>query len=661
MLDLLWLVPALPLLGFLALAVAGGWFSRRTIALIGVGSVGLSLAVAGLVGFAFAGSSGTPGRPYDQILWTWLQISGFGPTIGFYLDSLSLVMMLVITLVGFLIHLYSAEFMLDHGKEPAPAGLGRAGGIGQAGVSAPAGQAGENDSGYRRFFAYMNLFVVAMLTLVVADNLLLLYLGWEGVGLCSYLLIGFWYRDPANGAAAQKAFIVTRLGDVALAIGLFVLLTHLGTLNIQDLMARAAEQWPVGSGLATIAAFLLLGGAIGKSAQLPLQTWLPDAMAGPTPVSALIHAATMVTAGMYLIARTHVLYSLAPIAQTAVAVIGAVTLLLAACSALVQRDIKRVLAYSTISQIGYMFLALGVGAWAAALFHFTTHAFFKALLFLAAGAVIQSLHEEHDIYRMGGLRHALPVTFWTFLIGAASLAGFPLVTAGFYSKDWILWEAWASPLGSPWLWGAGLCGAFLTALYSFRLVFNVFFGQAKTEVGSRPGLMMKGPLIVLAAGSLVAGFLEVPRVLGDVSLFSEFTRSVLPSLETTTSVTTELALQIVTMLAALLGIAVAYVLFLRRPGLVTAVTGTAWGSALSRFWVEGWGFDRLYDTWFVRPFLWVAQANKDDLIDQVYSGLAWLIRQFFAVLHRTQTGQVRWYAAILAAGSVVIVALMVLS
>ncbi|MDC8447109.1 MAG: NADH-quinone oxidoreductase subunit L [Nitrospira sp.] len=630
MLDLLWLVPALPLLGFLALAVAGGWFSRRTIALIGVGSVGLSLAVAGLVGFAFAGLSSAPGRPYDQILWTWLQISGFGPAIGFYLDSLSLVMMLVITLVGFLIHLYSAEFMLD-------------------------------DEGYRRFFAYMNLFVVAMLTLVLADNLLLLYLGWEGVGLCSYLLIGFWYRDPANGAAAQKAFIVTRLGDVALAIGLFVLLTHLGTLNIQNLMARAAEQWPVGSGLATIAAFLLLGGAIGKSAQLPLQTWLPDAMAGPTPVSALIHAATMVTAGMYLIARTHVLYSLAPIAQTAVAVIGAVTLLLAACSALVQRDIKRVLAYSTISQIGYMFLALGVGAWAAALFHFTTHAFFKALLFLAAGAVIQSLHEEHDIYRMGGLRYALPVTFWTFLIGAASLAGFPLVTAGFYSKDWILWEAWASPLGSPWLWGAGVCGAFLTALYSFRLVFNVFFGEAKTKVGSRPGLMMKGPLIVLAAGSLVAGFLEVPRVLGDVSLFSEFTRSVLPSLETTTSVTTELALQIVTMLAALLGIAVAYVLFLRRPGLVTAVTGTAWGSALSRFWVEGWGFDRLYDTWFVRPFLWVAQANKDDLIDQAYSGLAWLIRQFFAVLHRTQTGQVRWYAAILAAGSVVIVALVVLS
>jgi NADH-quinone oxidoreductase subunit L len=256
MLELLWLIPALPLIGFFILAVAGGWLSRRMIALVGVGSVGLSTAVAGFVGVAFLGSS-PPARAYSQTLWTWLDVSGFAPTIGFYLDKLSLVMMLVITLVGFLIHVYSAEFMIG-------------------------------DEGYRRFFAYMNLFVAAMLTLVLADNLLLLYLGWEGVGLCSYLLIGFWYREPANGAAAQKAFIVTRLGDVALAIGLFLLFTHLNTLNIQDLMVRAAEQWPAGSGLAVTAAALLLGGAVGKSAQLPLQTWLPDAMAGPTPVSALI-------------------------------------------------------------------------------------------------------------------------------------------------------------------------------------------------------------------------------------------------------------------------------------------------------------------------------------------------------------------------------------
>ncbi|HWF59518.1 MAG TPA: NADH-quinone oxidoreductase subunit L [Nitrospira sp.] len=629
MLDLLWLVPAVPLIGFLVLALAGGWLSRGMIALVGVGSTGLSMGVAWLVGIAFIASAPSI-QTYDQTLWTRLDVSGLAPTIGFYLDPLSLVMMLVITLVGFLIHLYSAEFMIG-------------------------------DEGYRRFFAYMNLFVAAMLTLVLADNLLLLYLGWEGVGLCSYLLIGFWYREPANGAAAQKAFIVTRLGDVALAIGLLLLFTHLGTLNIQDLMRRAIEQWPVGSGLAAITAFLLLGGAVGKSAQLPLQTWLPDAMAGPTPVSALIHAATMVTAGMYLIARTHVLYSLAPTAQTAVAVIGAVTLLLASCSALVQRDFKRVLAYSTISQIGYMFLALGVGAWAAALFHFTTHAFFKALLFLAAGVVIQSLHEEHDIYRMGGLRKLLPVPFWTFLIGAASLAGFPLVTAGFYSKDWILWEAWASPTGSAWFWGAGLIGALLTAIYSFRLVFLVFFGELKTAIGPKPGWVMKFPLVTLAGGALVVGFLQIPRTLGDVPIFGEFVASALPSVMGTSSVTMEFAFQVLTMVMALLGIFVAYVLFLRRPSLIDTPLATVWGSALSRFWFAGWGFDRLYDLLFVHPFLWVAQANKDDLIDRGYASLAWLIREFFAVLHRTQTGQVRWYAAVLAGGSVAIVALAVLS
>jgi len=629
MLDLLWLVPAVPLIGFLALAVAGGWLSRGVIALVGVGSTGLSMAAAWLVGIAFIASDPSV-QAYDQTLWTRLDVSGLAPTVGFYLDQLSLVMMLVITLVGFLIHLYSAEFMIG-------------------------------DEGYRRFFAYMNLFVASMLTLVLADNLLLLYLGWEGVGLCSYLLIGFWYREPDNGAAAQKAFIVTRLGDVALAIGLLLLFTHLGTLSIQDLMARATEQWPVGSSLVTIAAFLLLGGAVGKSAQLPLQTWLPDAMAGPTPVSALIHAATMVTAGMYLIARTHVLYSLAPAAQTAVAVIGALTLLLAGCSALVQRDFKRVLAYSTISQIGYMFLALGVGAWAAALFHFTTHAFFKALLFLAAGAVIQSLHEEHDIYRMGGLRKLLPVPFWTFLIGAASLAGFPLVTAGFYSKDWILWQAWASPAGSPWLWGAGLIGALLTAIYSFRLVFLVFFGELKTAIGPKPGWVMKFPLVTLAGFALVVGFVQIPRTLGDVPLFSEFVAPALPSVMETSSGTMEFAFQVLTMAMALLGIVVAYVLFLRRPSLIDTVQETVWGTALSRFWFEGWGFDRLYDLLLVRPFLWVAQANKDDLIDRVYAGLAWLIRECFAGLHRTQTGQVRWYAAVLAGGSAAIVALAVLS
>ena len=435
MLHLLWLVPAFCLAGFLVLAVLGGRLPRRGVAIVGVGSVALSTLAAFLVAGSFLGTP-PAGNAYTQTLWQWMSVSGLSPRIAFYLDALSLLMVLVVTFVGLLIHLYSAEFMID-------------------------------DEGYSRFFAYMNLFVASMLTLVLADNLLLLYLGWEGVGLCSYLLIGFWYTDPANGAAAQKAFIVTRIGDTAMALGLFLSFTRLGTLDIQSLMQRAAREWPTGSAPAAAAALLLLGGALGKSAQLPLQTWLPDAMAGPTPVSALIHAATMVTAGVYLIARTHVLFALAPAVQLLVGVIGAATLLLAGCSALTQRDIKRVLAYSTISQIGYMFLALGVGAWGAAMFHFMTHAFFKALLFLAAGVLIQALNHEHDIFRMGGLWRQLPVAFWTFLVGGAALAGFPLITAGFYSKDLILAQAWSSGLAGHWLWAAGWIGALLTAVTSF--------------------------------------------------------------------------------------------------------------------------------------------------------------------------------------------------
>src|SRR5689334_12194212 len=387
-------------------------------------------------------------------------------------------MVLVVCWVGFLIHLYSTEFMRE-------------------------------EEGYSRFFAYMNLFVASMVTLVLADNLLLLYLGWEGVGLCSYLLIGFWYTDPANGRAARKAFIVTRVGDTSMVIGLFLIFQRLGTLNIQELMHCASLQWPVGAAVAIAAAALLLGGAVGKSAQLPLQTWLPDAMAGPTPTSALIHAATMVTAGVYLIARTHVLFELAPPVMFAVAVIGAATLLMAGFSALTQNDLKRVLAYSTVSQIGYMFLALGVGAWAAAIFHFMTHAFFKALLFLVAGVVIQAVQDEHDIFKMGGLRRDLPYAFWGFVIGGASLAGLPLITAGFYSKDLILWQAWSSDHGSRALWVAGVVGVLLTSLYISRLIFIVFFGDKKLEVDHLPGWRIKLPVVVLSVLSVVGGFVNI--------------------------------------------------------------------------------------------------------------------------------------------------------
>src|SRR5208283_834339 len=321
--QLLWLIPAAPFAGFLILVLAGRRLSRKVIASVGAGSVGLSMLAAFGISYAFI-TAIPRSKAYVQVLWKWMDVAGFSPAISFYFDPLSMVMVIVITFVGFLIHIYSSEFM-------------------------------KNDEGYRRFFAYMNLFVGSMLTLVMADNLLLLYLGWEGVGICSYLLIGFWYNDNANCYAARKAFVVTRVGDTLFAIALFVLFSNLGTLQIQELMVRAGQQWAPGSALAIAAAALLLGGAVGKSAQLPLQTWLPDAMAGPSPVSALIHAATMVTAGVYLIARTHVLFTLAPAVQTAVDVIGAATLLLSGFSALVQTDIKRVLAYSTISQIGYMF------------------------------------------------------------------------------------------------------------------------------------------------------------------------------------------------------------------------------------------------------------------------------------------------------------------
>ncbi|MGH8499645.1 MAG: NADH-quinone oxidoreductase subunit L, partial [Methylococcales bacterium] len=375
MLRFLWLVPALPLLGFLALVLTEGKLPNKTVQRIGVGSVFGSALLSAMIGIEFLRSPN--GGAYIQTLWTWMEVGSFKPGISLYLDHLSLIMLFVITGVGFLIHWYSAGFM-------------------------------EEDPGYSRFFAYMNLFVFAMLMLVLGNNLVLLYLGWEGVGLCSYLLIGFWYTNADYGYAARKAFVVTRVGDTAMALGLFLLFMHLQTLDIQPLMQEAQSAWPVGSALPGLAAALLLGGAIGKSAQFPLQVWLPDAMAGPTPISALIHAATMVTAGVYLVARTHVLFELAPDVQFAVAVIGTITLLISGFTALTQHDIKRILAYSTISQIGYMFLGLGVGAWSAAIFHLMTHAFFKALLFLGAGGVIYCFHHEHDIFKMGGLGRNLP-------------------------------------------------------------------------------------------------------------------------------------------------------------------------------------------------------------------------------------------------------------
>jgi NADH-quinone oxidoreductase subunit L len=617
--DLLWLIPALPFASALTLMLFGPSFSRKAVAAFGVGSIGLSAVTAILAAVSFL-SAPPAGNSYTQVLWTWIDVAGFKPQIALYLDALSLVMVLVVTFVGFLIHVYSAEFMIE-------------------------------DDSYSRFFAYMNLFVASILTLLLANNLLLLLLGWEGVGLCSYLLIGFWYRDPANGLAARKAFIVTRVGDTAMMLGFFLLFTRLGTLQIQDLMQRASAQWHVGSSYAVAAALLLLGGAVGKSAQLPLQVWLPDAMAGPTPVSALLHAATMVTAGVYLIARTHVLFSLAPAAQSAVATVGACTLLLAGFSALTQPDIKRVLAYSTVSQIGYMFLALGVGAWQAAMFHFVTHACFKALLFLGAGVIINAVDEDHNIFHMGGLRKEMPLVFWTFLIAGCSLAGLPFITAGFFSKDLIIWDAWSAQHGSPIFWIAGMTGALLTALYTFRVIFRVFFGPLGKPVTKRPGHAMTIPLVILAVLAIGAGYLKEP-LLG-------FLQSALPrTIEVHTQGLTEISSEAVAGALFLIGLYLAYVLHLRRRSLADALVANPAGHALQQWWFTDWGFDWIYDKALVQPFIWVTQINKSDFVDAFYTGVARLTELSYRGLSKTETGRVRWYAAGMAAGSVLFVALV---
>ncbi|MFN8177274.1 MAG: NADH-quinone oxidoreductase subunit L [bacterium] len=657
MMDLLWIAPFAPLASFLVLSIAGPRLSRGMVATLGAGSVGLAALVSIGIAFQFL-SAPPPGHEYTQVLWRWVSVDGFRPDFALRLDPLSLVMLLVVTVVGFFIHLYSTEYMAD-------------------------------DARYSRFFAYMNLFVGSMLFLVLGDNLLLLYLGWEGVGLCSFLLIGFWYHEQVNADAARKAFVVTRIGDTAMALGLFMLFLHMGTIRIPELLSRVQGAWPLGSPLATTAALLLLGGAVGKSAQLPLQTWLPDAMAGPTPVSALIHAATMVTAGVYLIARMHVLYDLSPVASSAVAAVGAITLLLSGFTALVQRDIKRVLAYSTISQIGYMFLALGVGAYSAAIFHLMTHAFFKALLFLAAGAVILALHHEQDIFKMGGLKKDLPGVYWTFLIGGAALAGFPLVTAGFYSKDLILWEAWSSPRGGPWLWAAGALGAFLTALYTFRLIFIVFFGSAKTHVHHPPGSRIMIPLTVLALLSVVGGLVEVPGTLGGKPLFSDFiapsfakpaaapmtsaeSMSAAESTEPGASASPatgaepvehedmaqEGLFQALAAAIALLGIALAAGLYLKgKPSEEQALPGLP--RPLQRFWFSGWGFDAIYDALLVRPIMAIARLNKSDFVDLVYRFLAASARAGHGGLSETQTGRLRWYAAALGLGALAVLTLAV--
>ena len=629
MLTALFLVPLLPLLGFAVLAFLGGRLGERAIAAIGVTAGGLAAVVAIAVAAAFLAAP-PQGYSYTQVLWTWLNVGGFAPRIAFLLDPVSVVFMVVVAFVGFLILLYSVQFM-------------------------------RGEDGYRRYFAYMDLFIGSMLILVLARDLLFLLIGWEGVGLSSFLLIGFWYRDPANGAAARKAFIITRIGDTALLVALLLIFTRLGTLDIPEAMASAFQHWAPGSLVVTAAATLILVGAMGKSAQVPLHTWLPDAMAGPTPVSALIHAATMVTAGVYLIARTHVLFELSPVAMRTVAIVGAVTLFYAGTSALAQWDIKRVLAYSTISQIGYMFLALGVGAWSAAVFHFLTHAFFKALLFLAAGMVIKAPGGEHDIRKMGGLRRQLPFVFWTFLIGAASLSALPVVTAGFYSKDQIVGFALTSTNGSLGFYVVAAVGAFLTSLYSFRLVFLVFFGSPRGSTAAfRPRfpLSMSFPVGVLAFLAITAGFLELPRAWGGPTLLTDLLGHAVPAVETVIQGTVaNVVSPVIVALASVSGIELALLVFGPSPRRRAA------GRFLSRLGsaaLAGWGFDRLFAAVFVRPFESASRAAKADPVDAALLLPARASAGISTLLSRSQSGKLRYYLAVAGFGVLVFVAVGVL-
>ncbi|MBP2281499.1 NADH-quinone oxidoreductase subunit L [Psychrobacter sp. PL19] len=612
-----------PLIGFLILAFMRDRLTEQVAAFVGVGSMLLSALCTLVASFTFL-TTYPAGTVIEIPLWTWFQVGDFAPSFGLSFDGLALTMMGVITGVGFLIHLFAAWYM-------------------------------KGDTGFARFFSYMNLFVASMILLVLGDNLLLLYLGWEGVGICSYLLIGFYYQDRANGRAAIKAFTVTRIGDVFLAFGLFLLFREFGTLNIQEIITRAPEIFDVNNPTMILVTMMLVGGAMGKSAQLPLHTWLADAMAGPTPVSALIHAATMVTAGVYLIARMHPLFMLTPgILLYWVGGVGALTLVVAGFCALAQTDIKRILAYSTMSQIGYMFLALGVGAWQGAIFHLMTHAFFKALLFLSSGAVILAVHHEQNIFKMGGLRKKIPLVFWCYVVGGGALAAIPWVTVGFYSKEAILWETYAT--GHQVLFYMGVFGAFLTALYTFRMIWIIFFGVEKTPAHKLSGMSYWLPLSVLLVLSTAVGALITPPLQGVLP------ESVGHLLEVANQAQGKHTAEYIAMGAMAAGLIIAAFLYVVNKGrLLASFKQSRIGGALYYWCYNGMGFDALYDLIFVKPFLFIGRLFKADPVDKTWLVLPKLASVGNKMLSATQTGSLRGYAASFGLGMAVLLVLVMMT
>ena len=656
----LWMVPLLPLAGAAINGFFGRRSSKRAITTVALVFCGAAFAMALFLAARFSSAS----APYYYDLAHWIRSGNFQVDFSFYLDQLSLVMLLVVTGVGFLIHIYSVGYMWD-------------------------------DDGYYRFMCYLNLFMFFMLTLVLAKNYLVMFIGWEGVGLASYLLIGFWFIKDSAAAAGKKAFIVNRIGDFGFLIALFLMIQHFGSLDFTHVF-NAVQPLPVetaGAGLLTAIGLLLMVGAAGKSAQIPLYIWLPDAMEGPTPVSALIHAATMVTAGVYMVARSHVIFMHAPTALMVVAIIGTMTALFAATIGIAQTDIKKVLAYSTVSQLGYMFMACGVGAFSAGVFHLMTHAFFKGLLFLAAGSVIHGVAGEQDMRKMGGLRYYMPWTFLTMTIATFAIAGFPPL-AGFFSKDEILWQAYSSPYGSWVYWAIGVTTAFITSFYMFRLWFLTFFGDYRGgapthdvthqsadahamhdkhgheghEHGSphESPWVMVGPLLILALLSFAGGW---------VGIGGRFEHFLAPVFQSGTagelaqeaagvagSAGTETLLMLISVGAAILGLLLAWTLYFRRPQLparIAAGLGGIYRAVSNKYYV-----DELYAVLFVKPLLdgsttilW--HGVDQGVIDAAVNDSADAARHISDTARHMQSGNLRSYAGWVAAGGAVVIAYMI--
>jgi NADH-quinone oxidoreductase subunit L len=645
----LWLIPTLPLAGAAINGFLGRRSSKKAVTTVALTFPGLAFALALKIALGFSSAA----APYVFNLAHWIRSGSLGlpnyftADFAFYLDQLSLVMLLVVTGVGFLIHIYSVGYMSD-------------------------------DPSYYRFFSYLNLFMFFMLTLVLANNYLMMFVGWEGVGLASYLLIGFWFTKDSAASAGKKAFIVNRIGDFGFLIGLFLIIQHFGSLNFTDVFAKvqplAAET--SGAGLLTAIGILLMVGACGKSAQIPLYVWLPDAMEGPTPVSALIHAATMVTAGVYMVARSHVIFERAPIALTVVAVIGTLTALFAATIGIAQTDIKKVLAYSTVSQLGYMFMACGAGAFSAGIFHLMTHAFFKGLLFLGAGSVIHAVGGEQDMRKMGGLKTYIPITFTTMLIATLAISGIPPL-AGFWSKDEILWKAYQAS----WVyWLIGAITALITSFYMFRLLFMTFWGDYKGiqvddhgHAHAAPGheghghggphespMVMLVPLIILAVLSAVGGFVGIHN--GFEHFLEPVFGSEFPKTITEGSGNTEWLLMGISVLFAFTGLVLAYVLYVSKPYLPDKIGASLNGLyelVLNKYYV-----DEIYAKVFVKPLvdgstkiLWQGVDRK--VIDDTVNNAADGARHLSDEVRHMQSGNVRSYAGWIASGAAAVIAYMI--